>query len=239
LVVIPKGDVPPNPFTSVPSALALTKKIVEKHKEREERLRKMKTDAIEKSVHYARESTRHMPGTKDLKDNVRNFLSTKQATQEPPKTEVVNGIVFHAPGVPRPQSAGVHAVKSLPTTPKLPPPRPASSAQPRGVLAASLQQHSSHSNPDLAGSMHRRALSTAPGEMQSRSNVDADAWDDSRNSSPTSSRKVLSSALERQVKEMAVEIERLKANEAQAKVTILYRYLCFLNVHSKIFPRCG
>jgi hypothetical protein len=216
-LVLPRGEVPENPFkTHGTSALALTKKIVDKHKERQERLRRLNAEAVEKSVHYARVSARNNTQAKDLQGNVRNFLSSSrnnsQRQESPPKTEVVNGIVFHAAGTSRPQSASAQIVKSLPASPKLPPPRPASSAPPRGVLP--------------------RANSTAPGELQSRSHLEGvDPWEDSRNTSPTSShKKGAMAALERQMRDMAAEIERLKENEQKSKVENFLLLTSYLGV---------
>lgn len=224
VLMLPKGEVPENPFKS----LALTKKIVEKHKERQERLSKMKTDALHKSVQYAAESAKRS-GARELESNVRDFLVASKngasGGDSPPRTQVVSGVVFHAPGVPRPHSAGAQAVKNLPATaPKLPPTGPPAAGgrhshnhthNGNGVTGGvAHQQGSVHSNDP-----RRVGLSTVPGELQGRSRSEHDSWageGGSRQGSPSSSKKL--SALERQNRELAAEVERLKKQELQSKV---------------------
>lgn len=267
-LILPKDEIPINPFKEYgASTLALTKKIVEKHKERTDRLKKMKLDAIEKSVHYANVHDRTKKSEhRNLKDNVRNFLGTSTSNKQnnntggnsSGKTEVVFST---ATGGMRPQSAGVNLVRSLPAGgPKLPPARPATSHHPpRGSKeafnavtgAATLQQgsHSSfYSNPATAdggvtaagsgiaaahaaggrgggGGHLRQGLCTAPSVMQSKLNLhhgDSVDWDNTQPSptSPKTATKHTTSAalLEKQVKEMAQEIERLRLSEQRAKV---------------------
>jgi hypothetical protein len=80
-VVLPKGIRPLNPlkFSPLGNGLELTKKIVDKHKERVARLDKMKEEAFQKSLHLAAQSGATATGQLDdvLKQQVRDLLVTK------------------------------------------------------------------------------------------------------------------------------------------------------------------
>jgi hypothetical protein len=80
-VVLPKGIRPLNPlkFSPLGNGLELTKKIVDKHKERVVRLDKMKEEAFQKSLHLAAQSGATATGQLDdvLKQQVRDLLITK------------------------------------------------------------------------------------------------------------------------------------------------------------------
>jgi hypothetical protein len=82
-IVLPKGLRPVNPLKIIPpgagNGLELTKRIVEKHKERVSRLDKMKEDAFQKSLHYAAQSNATATGAVDdvLKQQVRDLLIQK------------------------------------------------------------------------------------------------------------------------------------------------------------------
>lgn len=225
-VVIPSSDVPTNPFkVKGPAALALTLKIVDKHKERTERLRKMKSDALQKSVHYAQQSAKTLEAG-SLVGNVRNFLVTRPVSP-PPATQVVSGITFHAPGVVRPITAGAQAVKALPAKPTLPPARPTSGVNKALGRSRELTVQRSPGKM-LPGSQldYRSArgdlVSTAPGELQSRSQPDLLWPEDDRASPGENSRASKALALERQNRELAAEIERLREKERLSKVNILH-----------------
>jgi len=68
-IVIPRDSLPINPMEQG-SSLVLTRKIVGRHKEREDRLKKMKDDSLHKSMHYAA-----MTGVK--KEGVKSYLQGK------------------------------------------------------------------------------------------------------------------------------------------------------------------
>lgn len=231
-VIIPKAFVPLNPFKiKGEQRLDLTLKIVEKHKERTERLRKMKTDALEKSVHYAQKSTRSVEGG-SLVGNVRNFLVTRPITP-PEKLQVVSGITFHAPGgAARPVSAGALAVQALPSVPKLPPTRTSATAPTNKLngsgslnrsrdltvqrspsrMVPGSQLDAKYRGPDL--------VSTAPGELQSRSRVDPEQWpeEDSERVPSGHNRSSKALLLEKQDRELVQEVQRLQEREQKSKV---------------------
>jgi hypothetical protein len=107
-IVLPKGIRPTNPL-KVPNlgyGLDLTKKIVEKHKERVARLDKMKEEAFQKSLHLAAQTGAAATGEIDdvLRQQVRELLVAKtpkaaakpnarRATSSPSKPQT--------PGLPR------------------------------------------------------------------------------------------------------------------------------------------
>jgi len=232
-VIIPKAFVPLNPFKIKGEArLDLTLKIVEKHKERTERLRKMKTDALEKSVHYAQKSAKKNLESGSLVGNVRNFLATRPITP-PEKLQVVSGITYHAPtSVPRPLSAGALAVQALPTSvPKLPPARssataPASKLNASGSLNRSrdltVQRSPSRMVPGSQLDVKYRGpdlVSTAPGELQSRSRLDPEQWpeEDSERAPSSHNRSSKALLLEKQNRELAAEVQRLQERERKSK----------------------
>lgn len=68
-IVIPRDSLPINPMEQG-SSLVLTRKIVGRYKEREDRLKKMKDDSLHKSMHYAA-----MTGVK--KEGVKSYLQGK------------------------------------------------------------------------------------------------------------------------------------------------------------------
>jgi len=68
-IVIPRDSLPINPMEQG-SSLMLTRKIVERYKEREDRLKKMKDESLHKSMHYAA-----MTGVK--KEGIKNYLQGK------------------------------------------------------------------------------------------------------------------------------------------------------------------
>ncbi len=80
-VVLPKGIRPSNPLKSntLGSGLELTKKIVDKHKERVARLDKMKEEAFQKSLHLAAQTGATATGQIDevLKKQVQELLMTR------------------------------------------------------------------------------------------------------------------------------------------------------------------
>ena len=243
-LVIPKADLPQNPFKSFgPSTLGLTRKIVEKHKEREMRLKHMKTDAIRKSIHYAAESAKHMGADAQLEGNVRNFLVTFEKDAGAVVDPHGGGIVFTTQGAQRPITADARLVKKLPNgAPKQPeqlPARPTSSTgknKPRGAgggsgsggdagqkLSSSHQQNSVHSNPSLRDPTSRVGLNTAPGGMQNNSRSDPEIWgDESRSGSPNggnnSNNRRTKSAVDQINQDLLAEVEMLRAKEKAAKV---------------------
>lgn len=91
-VVLPKGIRPMNPLkvpTTLGSGLELTKKIVEKHKERVSRLEKMKEEAFQKSLHLAAQTGAMATGQLDdvLKSQVANLLVAKTPKDANPKNK--------------------------------------------------------------------------------------------------------------------------------------------------------
>jgi len=253
-VIIPKAFVPLNPFKAKgETRLELTLKIVGKHKERTERLRKMKTDALAKSVHYAKASSKLQEGS--LVGNVRNFLATRPITP-PEKLQVVSGVVFHASGHVRPKSANADAVKALPTNvPKLPPARTSSAANSNKPLNGTggfnrsreltVQRSPGKVQPGSQLDIKYRGgdlVSTAPGELQSRNS----SWheDDGRSSSPGENRASRMLALEKKNREFAAEIERLRDREKQSQVhfssfpsqCLASRSTPFFSCFSAVFP---
>lgn len=81
-LLLPQGMKPHNPLKAVKAnknGLDLTKKIVAKHKERVDKLDRMKEEAFQKSLHYAAKTTATATGSLDeaLQMQVRNLLVSK------------------------------------------------------------------------------------------------------------------------------------------------------------------
>lgn len=82
-LLLPQGMKPTNPMklkiSSQNNGLDLTKKIVEKHKERLEKMERMKEEAFRKSLHYAAKTTATATGSLDeaLQMQVRELLVSK------------------------------------------------------------------------------------------------------------------------------------------------------------------
>jgi hypothetical protein len=251
-LVIPKSETPANPFKAFgPSTLALTRKIIAKHKEREERLNKMKSDALQKSIHFAAQSSKHKGADATLEGNVRDFLVTRNAQIDP--TQPISELIFAAKGAQRASaSQDAKLVKSLnstgfgPTKAGAPHPtpytRPKSAGTGRLHATAGQQPQPQPQQPEEragrtggvsgggsgiaadGGKNQRRSpagMVTAPGGLEGRSH--SDPWDDSRSASPTNrAAQAQVIALEKANRELAAELEKYQSSERTAKVFFLF-----------------
>jgi hypothetical protein len=97
-IVLPRGIRPMNPLKITPidggDELAVTKRIVGKHRERVARLEKMKEEAFQKSLHFAAQTGATALGTMDdnLKNQVKSLLLSKTPSSKNLRPSTGNGL---------------------------------------------------------------------------------------------------------------------------------------------------
>lgn len=174
-VMLPKGLRPINPLKITPaggsSGLELTKKIVEKHKERVAKLDKMKEDAFQKSLHYAAQTGATATGSVDgiLKEQVRGLLVEKSPRgnnrnssphKQPPKSADEGG--RESPDGNFPESNN-GSRKNL-----------------RAATTDLSRPNSFYNNPEVVEGPSFKLRSTAPGGLQAKPLNEQDEWAESR-----------------------------------------------------------
>lgn len=233
-IVLPKGIRPLNPLKINDlhgENLALTKRIVEKHKERVAKLDKMKEEAFQKSLHFAAQAGATATGNLDetLKQQVRDLLVAKS-----PRTG--NGRSGSTPNTPsnlRRQKTERSIVESQDSDDEGLGTNQASrgsNARPstfHGEQVSSRNQ--SFYNDAEVNDIQKLGHATAPGGLQGRLSSDQDIWVNnsvhSNNSNNSKNQPFLNEALMKELEELR---EKVKLDKVR-KIILLY-YLFFHNI---------
>ncbi|KAJ1421306.1 P-loop containing nucleoside triphosphate hydrolase protein [Ochromonadaceae sp. CCMP2298] len=246
-VVIPAGDIPNNPVLTLGVGLTLTKVIVMKHIERTERLKRMKADALRKSLHfveksaieqYQRSGKHTAAGHPDdsLKVNVKSFLVVKRSSVvgvETAGATLAGGLGGlggtetlhpHQEGKKaRPSTAGARVPRTLCTETRAGFRGPSDSMRTLPSVLSVDSAPSYHSNNSQG-----RMGNSAPGGLEGNSHIDS--WHEPE--TPTATAKEAQEVLEAQeaaqaqveaealTRALLLEVEALRTSGAVAKAKV-------------------
>ena len=218
-IVIPRDSLPINPMEQG-SSLILTRKIVGRHKEREDRLKKMKDDSLHKSMHYAA-----MTGVK--KEGVKSYLQGKdlpilqgrpselyqlaklpenQPTMEEKSQQKPRP--FTAGNAPKTKSLSVEFVKEIP------------SAAAVTVSSSSRQQDR---RSQMSNNNNMMMMSSAPSVLQNRQAV-ADMVNDWKTEEEDEEDRPFLTT-DRMTKALRQELDELRAKNNIVQVSIIYLFV--------------
>jgi hypothetical protein len=250
-VVLPTGLRPANPLKSIglnKNELELTRKIVDKHKERVRKLDQMKEDAFQKSLHYAAQTGATAAGVIDptIQKQIRDLLVNKGLSGENKgNSNAISGNRGDSPAI-RPLTGdsafGGRPSLMAPMPPggnSLPPKhsnagqndnsfdrqrlgsKTASNGRPSATVSGEGSFHSQNSN---SGGNLRNGMATAPGGMQRNSNnnlqVTVTHGDDFATSDDEDeSPLVMSPSRQRAIQAQLAELEQLRAKSKLETLT--------------------
>ena len=238
-IVIPRDSLPINPMEQG-SSLILTRKIVGRHKEREDRLKKMKDDSLHKSMHYAA-----MTGVK--KEGVKSYLQGKdlpilqgrpselyqlaklpenQPTMEEKSQQKPRP--FTAGNAPKTKSLSVEFVKEAPKE------IPSAAAV---TASSSSRQQGRRSQMNSNNNNNMMMMSSAPSVLQNRQAV-ADIVNDWKTEEEDEEeddddRPFLTT--DRMTKALRQELDELRAKNNIVQVSIIYLCVYLSVYHLSIF----